>query len=205
MAFLNTTKVGELKINTTLKYNRATSLHRMSSSALKLSPLQNTELAASLSLSPGVRLSSPVSWSPEKKKCFKTSDSFLHVTDFCARVTAALIRPGWLSAAPPWLLVVRGKKNRKKDSKYKTTHSLVSYIIIQIGLNCTSVLDGISQHFKILVRSWRGRKKKGNQQTRRWKTCGCVFFLSRNCTWVFGTSGLSLPELQCFFFPSTEG
>lgn len=112
-----TTKVVGLEINTTWRYNRAASLYVMSSSALKLSPLQNTELTASLSLSPGVRLSSPVSWSLEKKKCFKTSYSFSRVTNCRARVTAALIRPGWLFAAPSWLLAVSGKKNNKERTQ----------------------------------------------------------------------------------------
>lgn len=47
---------------------------------------------------------------------FKTSYSFSRVTNCHARVTAVLIRPGRLSAAPPRLLAETGgrkKKNRE--------------------------------------------------------------------------------------------
>lgn len=88
------------------------------------------------------------------------------MTNCHARVTAVLIRPGWLSAAPSRLLAETGGEEKKigKGLKCKTTLLLVSYVI-QTERKCTSLLRGISSHFKIPIRSWRGRKKK--QQTQR--------------------------------------
>lgn len=143
---------------------------------------------------------------PWEKKRFKTFYSFSHVTNCHARVTAVLIRPGWLSAVPWQLLVAtREKKGIWKGLKCKTTLSLASYIIIHREETRLSSV-GSARILKFWSLLGEGEKKRQTQRRNRWKPVDVfVFSTGILLRWAFDMSGLALPWLQPRCFPPWEG